>query len=63
LDKLIDNAQQKHADGNGIDDMHYLKVETGRPVRVFFSEEIHIAKLTKKRKLRVIRSFRLIILF
>jgi hypothetical protein len=39
--------------------MHHLKVKTGRPVRVFFSEEVHSANLTKKRKPRVIRGFRI----
>jgi hypothetical protein len=28
--------------------MHNLKIKAGWPVRVFFSEEIHTAKLIKK---------------
>jgi len=40
-----DYAQQEHSYSNGINNMHYFKVETGRPVRILFSEEVHNKKL------------------
>ena len=42
VDQFPDNAQQKHGYGNGINSMHYLQVKTGWPVRVLFSEKVHI---------------------
>ena len=37
-----DDAQQKYGYCQGINKMHYFKIKAGRPVRIFFSKEIHI---------------------
>ena len=50
INKLVNDAQQKHAYCNGIDNMHYLKIKAGWPIGVFFAEEIHNTNLNKKRK-------------
>jgi hypothetical protein len=41
IDQFPDNASQEHNDGDCIDGVHHLQVETGRPVWIFFSEKIH----------------------
>ncbi len=48
LDDLIGNTCQEHDDSDGINGMHHFQVKTCWPVRVLFSEEVHIAKLIKK---------------
>jgi len=42
IDQFPDYTQQKHGYGNGIYGVHYLQVKAGWPVRVFFSEKVHI---------------------
>ncbi len=45
-----DNTQQEHSYCNSINNMHYFKVETGRPVRVLFSEEVHNTNISRNTK-------------
>ena len=42
INQFPDNTQQKYGYCNGINSMHYFKIKAGGPVRIFFSEEIHI---------------------
>jgi hypothetical protein len=50
VDQLPDNTCQEHNNGNGIDGMHHLKVETGGPVGILLPEKIH-KQMYKKRGL------------
>jgi hypothetical protein len=50
LNQFPDNTKQEHTYGNGIYNMHYLKVKAAWPVWVFFSKKVHNTNLIKKRK-------------
>ena len=42
IDKFPDDTQHKNGNSDGINSMHHFKVKVGWPVRIFFSEKVHI---------------------
>lgn len=48
FDNFIQDSQQKENNGCGINDMHYPKIKTIRPLGVFFPKKVHDGTKLKK---------------